>query len=218
MQDCKHITSSAPQEPDPWCLAGDVFDVLVRLVQGISGALFSLPAEGSSELRLITSRHVDQRALDTARHEWARATDAVRRGAPVYRPCGDGRLMLLLPCLQAAEVSGLACIELGPLSDHLPAADLITFAAILGRLLARLEPFVLASVDPLARLGARGDAGDSEAADRANLVLFLERQDWNISRVARLMGVTRMTVYNRLRRLGIPRQRVRRSDERRQEP
>jgi transcriptional regulator of acetoin/glycerol metabolism len=43
---------------------------------------------------------------------------------------------------------------------------------------------------------------------RQKLVLLLERNAWNISRVARLMGVTRRTIYLRLRRYGIPRERV----------
>ena len=38
--------------------------------------------------------------------------------------------------------------------------------------------------------------------------LLLNRNEWNIARVARLMGVTRRTVYLRLQRYGIPRERV----------
>lgn len=42
------------------------------------------------------------------------------------------------------------------------------------------------------------------------------RYEWNVSRVARVLGVTRMTIYNRLRRAGVTRQRVgRRPDARR---
>jgi hypothetical protein len=43
---------------------------------------------------------------------------------------------------------------------------------------------------------------------RQKLTLLLERNEWNISRVARILGVTRRTVYLRLRRLGIARRRV----------
>jgi DNA-binding NtrC family response regulator len=42
---------------------------------------------------------------------------------------------------------------------------------------------------------------------RQKLLLLLDRHDWNIARVARLMGITRRTVYLRLRRYGIPRER-----------
>jgi hypothetical protein len=50
---------------------------------------------------------------------------------------------------------------------------------------------------------------------RAKLVLLLERNEWNISRVARILGVTRRTIYLRLQRYEIPRQHVRKGPARR---
>ncbi len=44
--------------------------------------------------------------------------------------------------------------------------------------------------------------------EREKLLLLLNRNEWNIARVSRLMGVTRRTVYLRLQRYGIPRERV----------
>src|SRR5205807_10649342 len=44
--------------------------------------------------------------------------------------------------------------------------------------------------------------------EREKLLLLLDRNEWNIARVARLMGVTRRTVYLRLQRYNIPRERV----------
>jgi transcriptional regulator of acetoin/glycerol metabolism len=43
---------------------------------------------------------------------------------------------------------------------------------------------------------------------RRKLSLLLARNEWNISRVARILGVTRRTIYLRLERYQIPRQRV----------
>ena len=43
---------------------------------------------------------------------------------------------------------------------------------------------------------------------RLQLLTQLERNDWNIAEVARLLGVTRRTVYMRLRSFGIERRRV----------
>lgn len=43
---------------------------------------------------------------------------------------------------------------------------------------------------------------------RLQLLSLLERNDWNIARVARLLGVTRRTVYMRLQSFGIERRRV----------
>jgi transcriptional regulator of acetoin/glycerol metabolism len=47
--------------------------------------------------------------------------------------------------------------------------------------------------------------------EREKLLLLLNRNEWNIARVARLMGVTRRTVYLRLRRYNIPRERIRKT-------
>lgn len=45
--------------------------------------------------------------------------------------------------------------------------------------------------------------------DRERLTLLLERNEWNIARVARILNVRRSTVYRRIKRCGIERQRVR---------
>ena len=47
-----------------------------------------------------------------------------------------------------------------------------------------------------------------EDMEREKLLLLLNRNEWNIARVARLMGVTRRTIYLRLQRHNIPRERV----------
>jgi hypothetical protein len=49
---------------------------------------------------------------------------------------------------------------------------------------------------------------------RRKLFLLLEQNEWNISRVARILEVTRRTIYLRLQRYGIPRQRVRKTPRR----
>jgi transcriptional regulator of acetoin/glycerol metabolism len=51
------------------------------------------------------------------------------------------------------------------------------------------------------------DLSPTEEA-RLQLLSLLERHEWNIAEVARLMSVTRRTVYMRLRSFGIERRRV----------
>jgi hypothetical protein len=68
-----------------------------------------------------------------------------------------------------------------------------------------------------------GEADDDEAlvvtpsvsANSVALRTLLETHEWNVARVARELGVTRMTIYNRMKRLGIERERVRKSESRR---
>jgi hypothetical protein len=77
------------------------------------------------------------------------------------------------------------------------------------------------------RRGASGEASARESFlertgvedfQREKLLLLLERHRWNIARVARLMGLTRRTIYLRLRRYGVARKRVRRAGARKPRP
>ena len=56
------------------------------------------------------------------------------------------------------------------------------------------------------------DAGEGAVSgrefERQRLVAALEHHEWNIARVARLIGVTRRTIYLRLRKYNIDRQRI----------
>ena len=68
---------------------------------------------------------------------------------------------------------------------------------------------------PEPRGGNRSEAWETylkrtpvEDMEREKLLLLLNRNEWNIARVSRLMGVTRRTIYLRLQRYNIPRERV----------
>jgi transcriptional regulator of acetoin/glycerol metabolism len=51
----------------------------------------------------------------------------------------------------------------------------------------------------------------AEAVERRQLLLALHEAEWNLARVARMLGVTRVTVYKRMRRHGIERLKVRKT-------
>ncbi len=195
--------------PAPECLAEDALDLFMVLVVARRGALFAcVPGDAQPGLTLVASRSLDQQALDLARQAWSRASDALRNGAPTYQQRAE-RALLILPCVDATEVMGLLYVEVDGGSRRMPAADLTTFAGILGRALRACLPGGPASVPESLSYGLT-----SPDAERENLILLLQRNEWNVSRVARLLGVTRMTVYNRLRRLEVPRQRVHRTQRR----
>jgi len=48
----------------------------------------------------------------------------------------------------------------------------------------------------------------SDELERHRLIELLKRNEWNLARVARVLGVTRRTVYMRLKRYDIARQKV----------
>lgn len=196
---------AALQGPTPEGLAEDALELFMVLVVARCGALFACLSGAQTGLTLVASRSLDQQALDLARHEWQQAPEAVRNGAPTYQQRGE-RALLLLPCLDATEVMGFLYVEVDGGSRRMPAADLTTFAGILGRALRASGPGSAVSARDFL-----GDGVTSPDAERENLILLLQRNEWNVSRVARLLGVTRMTVYNRLRRLNVERQRVQRA-------
>ncbi len=212
MERCDVITQvvTDPDDPDDEQLAHDAFDLFLSLVAAPCGALFW--CAGGRALSLLASSSLDQAALDLARTEWVQAPDTLAEGTPMYRQ-GRERSFLLLPCVDGGLVLGLMYVELVANSRRVPAGHLATFSSIIGLALrgrAGLPPREPEPQPPLV-VGAVA----LPDVERENLLLLLERQEWNVSRVARLMGVTRMTVYNRLKRYNVPREHVRKSPRRR---
>jgi hypothetical protein len=62
--------------------------------------------------------------------------------------------------------------------------------------------------DPGPDLGIYFMAMPAEEVEKEHLVRTLDANEWNVSRVARLLGLARRTIYLRLERYNIPRKRV----------
>jgi GAF domain-containing protein len=201
---------------DPHRLGERTLEVVMALVNGRSAGVF---APSDERLTLFASRGIDQHVLDAVETLWRRGKDQLRGGQPIYVPdCGADR------DLAQPTAGGPASLAVFPVfdGDHLvallyvdsvephfcPPSDLDRLSKF-SRMLAR-------AVRPDAERAPR-DATGWEAylertpvqdIERQKLLLLLNRNDWNIARVARLMGVTRRTVYLRLQRYNIPRERV----------
>lgn len=193
-------------------------EVVMALVNGRSAGVFGTCDE---RLTLLASRGIDQYVLDAADAIWLRGKDDLRRGRAIYVPdCrSDGALAAVTP-------GGPASLAV------LPVIDRETLVAVLyvdsaqpyfceGNDLERLVKFstlLARAVRPDAESDAASSGGAGwqaylertsvEDIEREKLVLLLNRNEWNIARVARLMGVTRRTIYLRLQRYNIPRERV----------
>jgi hypothetical protein len=97
-------------------------------------------------------------------------------------------------------------------------------SSVVATLLRRLR----GDVDAVSDVDATHPADEAVPADALHAVatlppartstlrlrVLLDENEWNIARVARILGVTRMTVYNRLRRQGVKRKRVPKSSRR----
>jgi hypothetical protein len=76
---------------------------------------------------------------------------------------------------------------------------------------ATLQPYVDALGEALLisrQLVFERAGGEVRPTGRAGLLRVLQDAEWNVARAARVLGVTRRTVYLRLQRYGIDRQRI----------
>ena len=205
---------------DPRRLAERTLEVVMSLLNGRAGAVFTC---GGEEITLFASRGIDQAVLDMVPVAWAAQKEALRRGETFYVPDrgSDRRLPAVL-----LERPGPASFVISPVLEDESLLALLYVDSQEPHFcdthdLERLSKFshiVAKSVQDTASPRPMGGTADSweaylertpvEDMEREKLLLLLNRNEWNIARVARMMGVTRRTVYLRLQRYNIPRERV----------
>jgi DNA-binding NtrC family response regulator len=142
-----------------------------------------------SDPRLLLSHNIDQNALDRVRR-WRK--DALSQHATfTVTKLEDQALLLYIAGVVDKPALKHAVDELGPVLSAAasrlaedPGAESLEVREFLAR----------TSVDDIDRIKLRQD---------------LEANDWNVSRVARLRDVERVTIYRMMKRLGIPRLKVR---------
>jgi transcriptional regulator with GAF, ATPase, and Fis domain len=203
------FTSLVLGADEPQRLAERTIDIILSLTHGRCAAVFRVDAD---RLTLFASRGLDQAALDAAHADWKAHAATLAGGEMFYAPtapAGDGpEARAAVPILTDDAVAGILYVDSAE-PHFLDAADcqrLAKFNRILARALA--APATPAGDRPRGweRYLERTSVDDME---RERLLLLLERNEWNIARVARLMNVTRRTVYLRLARYGVPREHVR---------
>lgn len=202
---------------DPRRLAERTLEVVMALVNGRSGGLF---ATGGERLTLFASRGIDQNVLDAVETLWKRGKDQLRRGQSIYVPdckadgavggtAGGPASLAMFPVFEGDDLIALLYVD--SVVTHFCQPSDVERLGEFSRMLAK-------AVRPESERGpAEREAAGWEAylertpvedIERQKLLLLLNRNEWNIARVARLMGVTRRTVYLRLRRYNIPRERI----------
>ncbi len=205
---------------DPRRLAERTLEVVMSLLNGRAGAVFTCAGE---EVTLFASRGIDQAVLDIVPAVWAAQKTGFRAGETFYVPdrAGERRLPATL-----AEKPGPASFAVVPVLEEEALLALLYVdsqephfcdAHDLERL-SKFSRIVAKSVNDTTAPRPAGGSADSweaylertpvEDMEREKLLLLLNRNEWNIARVARMMGVTRRTVYLRLQRYNIPRERV----------
>jgi transcriptional regulator with GAF, ATPase, and Fis domain len=207
---------------NPRRLAERTVEVVMSLNNGRSGAVFSTDEHG---LSLFASRGIDQVSLDSVRIVWDRYREAIQRGETFYVTdrATDRRLTQ-----EERAQKGIASFAVVPVHDESGLRALLYVDSYdphfceshdLMRLtkLSRIVVKAVTEPESPVRFGGAGsetawetylERTPVEDMEREKLLLLLNRNEWNIARVARLMGVTRRTIYLRLARYKIPRERV----------
>jgi len=207
---------------DPRRLAERTLEVVMSLNNGRSGAVFT---HADDKIALFASRGIDQSSLDAVQAVWDRYRDSLQKAETFYVP--DRANERRIPDEPAGDHAGASSFAIVPVFEEEKLVALLYVDS--------LDPHFCASHD-LERLGkfsriickavtdtapqrdrarAQSEAWETylertpvEDMEREKLLLLLNRNEWNIARVARLMGVTRRTIYLRLQRYNIPRERV----------
>ena len=206
---------------DPRRLAERTLEVVMSLTNGRSGAVFAHARR--RRIALFASRGIDQHVLDAANTVWATQRETLASGQPFYVPDvnserrlpktdGTGPVsFVMVPVMGNDGLSALLYVD--SLDPHFCTSQDLERLSKFSRIIAKaVGEDVGVNVE---RSPSRAEAWESylertpvEDMEREKLLLLLNRNEWNIARVARLMGVTRRTIYLRLQRYNIPRERV----------
>jgi|MudIll2142460700_1097286.scaffolds.fasta_scaffold183946_2 ActR/RegA family two-component response regulator len=173
---------------DPRRSADRILTRLIQIHQAQGGAILR-PSGGQVEIWMSAGLNLG--AVSELPVRWADHREALEAGRAILEPG-----YALLPAMLGEELA--AALYLAQ-----PLGQAVADARLFGTAIAQA---VLASQQ------AEGpsrvpDLSPTEEA-RLQLLSLLERHEWNIAEVARLLSVTRRTVYMRLRSFGIERKRV----------
>ncbi len=187
--------------------------VMLASTGGHRAALFE---RVQGDLRLFASRGVDQAVLEAVRWAWANERDRLLGGhawiadaepsapSPMKALFADAPWLGILPVMDVARLTGLLYVEAARTLASRELVALEQFARVAARALSwrREAPGITAG------LAAYVEKTPIDEIARDQLLVLMERHEWNIAKVARVLGVTRPTVYDRLERYGIARRRL----------
>ena len=192
---------------------------LAQLHASASGA--ALYARDDETIRLLALHGIDQHGLDLVSAMWRTAEQALAQGQPYGRATPP---MLLLPCTDHDGLAGLLLLQWDGGTNLTGMPGLRALSQVLATALRRLNDRPVTGDDALVAqrkleepviVDVPAEVLDDPRSNALALQTLLEREEWNVTRVSRVLGVTRMTVYNRMRKLGVARQRVRKTPPRR---
>lgn len=188
------LVAQAPRQQ-----AGKVVELIVARTRSSAGAVLAPPKEGRGEDDLVlfaSTRELSATRIARAFELWRQHRATLEGGAGSITGGDD----VLAAIREGDHV--VAYLYL----DHPQAFDPMAVTTF-NMALAKAVQFDANDIGPSIE-----DLISGPEHGRERLVAMLHRNEGNISRVARLMGVTRRTIYLRMQRYGIPRERVPKSN------
>jgi Bacterial regulatory protein, Fis family len=175
--------------PDPRLAADRTLGFLIARSRARGGAVLQL-REG--EPVPFTTRDLPAPRLAEAAALWRSQHTRLVAGKVV-----DSMSGLMVPLRDEGTLVGALYLEdAGGFDEASVGASLLTLTKAVG------------SRDHVETLATYLPAVPADEILREQMLAALDRNEWNISKVARILGVARRTVYLRLERYGIPRKRV----------
>ena len=191
---------------DPRGAADRILAFLVSLNKARGAAVFALDGD---RLTLFTGRGFDLEAVPTVQNAWTVHRDKLQSGEILRESDGRAR-SVVAPLTDDDEVIALLYLDVSADTDwkSLDTSSLTAFGVAIAQAVIAAAS---GAPEPSPVQAYLSQTSDDEIA-RERLLLLLVQNEWNISRVARLMGVTRRTIYLRLQRHNIIREKVRKTE------
>jgi hypothetical protein len=212
-----HFASLVGDKSEPARFAERALEMVSLLTGGRAAATFRIE---DGQPRLFASRGIDQDALDTVALAWARCRESLERHETVYVPerqtdCripdearGNVPTSFAVVPIESTARALLGLLYVDSRVAHFLDASGLAELPKLGRILA----LPLAAANGGAPLAAGKHVTPAAAnTEKDRLVSLLNANQWNILRVAKMIGVTRRTIYLRMQRWGIERKKPRKT-------
>jgi hypothetical protein len=195
------LLSLAPHASDSEGLARRTLDAALTFSGGWAAALFQREHD---HMLLFSSVGVEQSGLEAVNEAWSAHRERLESGEAVLSAAPEAA-RAIVPVTEGQELVGLLYVEGASPFQPKQAPVLAQLARIASMAFVMAPPQAAEQAEPVEAYLARTPPED---VGRQQLVALLAHNEWNIAKVARVLEVTRATVYNRLARFGIQRQRT----------
>ena len=191
---------------DPRGAADRTLAFLLSLNKARAAAVFALDRD---RLTLFTGRGFDVEAVSTVQAAWTSHRAKLQSGE-ILRSTDARTSYVVAPLMESGSLTALLYLDVasGTEWSALDTSSLTAFGVAIAHAVIAAASAPAAPSPVQAYLSQTSD----EEIARERLLLLLVQNEWNISRVARLMGVTRRTIYLRLQRHNIVREKVRKTE------